>query len=123
MGSFGKITSSRMKFCVMLCNLLIRLINCSPPAVTVSRLLVQFNVILCMYSMCMNDLLFMITIIGIVTFLPLSGQLIMCESTHSLPLFKSKRHSQLINCFENGFAANSILGCLCRSRFYKVLLE
>ena len=60
MGSFWKITSSRMKFCVMLCNLLIRLINCSPPEVTVSRLLVQFNVILCMYSMCMNDLLFMI---------------------------------------------------------------
>jgi hypothetical protein len=71
MGSFWKITSSRMKFCVMLCNLLIRLINCSPPEVTVSRLLVQFNVILCMYSMCMNDLLFMI----IITLATSSGEL------------------------------------------------
>ena len=62
MGSFWKITSSRMKCCVVLCNLLIRLINCSPPEVTMSRLLVQFNVILCMYSMYMNDLLFMIII-------------------------------------------------------------
>ena len=64
MGSFWKITSSRMEFCVMLCNLLTRLINCSLREVTVSRLLVlvQFNVILCMYSMCMNDLLFMIII-------------------------------------------------------------
>ena len=51
--SVGEITLPRMKFCVVCAISLIRLINCSPPDVTVSRLLVQF--VLCMCSMIVHE--------------------------------------------------------------------
>ena len=47
-----------MKFCVVLCNFINPINNIEARLLV----LVQFTSILCMYSMCVNDLLFMIII-------------------------------------------------------------